>query len=59
MSLWTSYLYQIEFVCGVSYHMRAQLECDMRPHKQRDLIQLAVAHTSVVLHLSFIAYKWL
>ena len=46
MSVWNSYLYQIEFVCVASYHtraqlecdMRAQLECDMRPHKQRDLI---------------------
>ena len=56
MSVWNSYLYQIEFVCGDSYHMRAQLERDMRPHKKRDLLQLAVAHMSVVLHLSFIAY---
>ena len=45
----SSYLYQIEFVSGASYHMRAQLECDIRPHKQRDLIQVAVAHMSVVL----------
>ena len=43
-------------VCVDSYH-RAQLEYDMSPHKQ-DLIQLAVSHMSVVLLLSFIAYKW-
>ena len=54
-----SYLYQIEIVCGASYHTRAQLKCDMRPCKQRDLIQLAVTHMSVVLLLSFIAYKQL
>ena len=29
-------------VCGISYHTRAHLECDMRHHKQRDLIQVAV-----------------
>ena len=33
-------------------------ECDMRTHKQRDPMLLAVAHMSVVLLLSFIAYKW-
>ena len=54
MSVWNSYLYQIEFVCGGSYHTRVQLECDMRTHKQQDLIQLAVPHMSVVLRLSFI-----
>ena len=41
MSVWNSYFYQIEFVCALS--------CDMRPHTQRDLIQLAVPHMSVVL----------
>ena len=45
-------------VCGASYHTRVLRECDMRPHKQRDPIQLDVPHASVVLLLSFIAYKW-
>ena len=53
---WNSYLYQIEFVCGPSYHTRAQLECDMRPHKQRDLIQLAVPHMNVVPGVWFYFY---
>ena len=39
-------------VCGASYHTRAALSYDMRPHKQRDLIQLAVPHMSVVFLLS-------
>ena len=31
----------------------------MRPHTQQDFVQLAVPHTlSVVLRLSFVAYKW-
>ena len=34
------------------------LSSDMRPHKQLELIQLAVPYTSVDLLLSFIAYKW-
>ena len=59
MSVWNSYLDQIEFACGASYHMSVQLECDMRTNKQHDLIQLAIAHMSVILLLSFIAFKWL
>ena len=36
---------------GTSYDRRAQLSCDMRPHKQLDLIQLAIPHTHVVFLL--------
>ena len=47
----------MEFFCGTSYHMSVQLECDMRPHEEPDLIQVSVSQTSVVLLLPFIAYN--
>ena len=36
---------------GDSYHTQAALSCNLRPHKQQDLIQLAVPHTHVVFLL--------
>ena len=50
-------MYQIEFTCETSFHMRTQHECDMRRQKQH-LTQLAVPHTSVVFLLSFIVFSW-
>ena len=57
MSVWIQ-LNVLDCVCGDSYHMRVQHKCDIRPHKQWDLIWLTVPHTHVVLLVSFIAYKW-
>ena len=44
-------------LCLFVGHMGVQLKRDMRPHKQGDLIHVAVPHTSMVLLLSSIEHK--